>query len=61
MDSDIETHEFYKCLVITEAQEVGQIVRVVFSHIDSRKLSLAVEVAVDATGNIGKLGNAVAI
>jgi hypothetical protein len=59
VNSDVEAHELHECLVITETEEVGQIERVVFGSIDSRKLALAIEVTIDTTGNIGKLGNAV--
>lgn len=61
MNSDIKAHEFDECLVITETEEVGQVVGVVFGRINSRKLALPIEIAVDATRNARKLGDAVVI
>ena len=58
MDGDVETHELNERLVVAEAKEGREVVRVVLVGVDRGELALPVNVAVDATSDVGKLGNA---
>lgn len=57
VDSDVQTKQFDKALVVTKSEESGKIVRVILVGIDGRKLALAKGVVVNSTGNVGELGN----
>ncbi len=59
MNSDVQTEQFGEGFIVTEAKEVGQVGRVVLGRVDGRKFALAKHVAVNATGNIRKLGDPV--
>lgn len=57
VDSDVQTKQFDKALVVTKSEESCKIVRVILVGIDGRKLALAKGVVVNSTGNVGELGN----
>ena len=57
VDGDVETEELNEGLVLAETKEGGEVPRVVLVGVDGRELTLAVDVLVDATSNVGKLGN----
>lgn len=59
MDGDVKTHQLDERLVLAKPKKVGQVVRVIFGRINGRELALSVQVAVDATSNVGKLGDPV--
>jgi hypothetical protein len=59
VDGDVETHEFDEGGVFAEAEEGGQVGRVVLGGIDGGKLAGAKDVAVDAAGNVGQLSDEV--
>jgi hypothetical protein len=58
VDSDVETEELDKGLVVTEAEEGCEVGGVVLAVIDGRELSVSEHVAVYATCDIRELGNA---
>lgn len=57
MYGDVEAHELDECLIIPEAKECGQVGGVVLRGVDGGKFTLAINVAVNATGNVRQLGN----
>ena len=58
MDGDVEAHELDKGGVLAKAEEGGEVVGVVLLEVDRRELTLAVDVAVDAAGDVGQLCDA---
>jgi hypothetical protein len=58
VDYDVQPQELNKRLVVAKAEKVGKIVRIILGRIDSREFAFAIDIAVDATGDVGKLGNA---
>jgi hypothetical protein len=59
VDSDVVTEELNESGVLAEAKKVGEIPGVIFGNIDGGKLATTVYIAVDATGNVGELGDEV--
>lgn len=59
MDGDIQSHQFNERLVITEAKECGEIVRVILASIDGRKFALAEHIAINTSSNVREFGNTV--
>lgn len=59
MNGDVESEKFDESGVLAETEEIGKIPGVVLGCIDGRKLATAINIAVNATGNIGKLGDEV--
>jgi hypothetical protein len=57
VDGEVQTHKLNEVLVLGEAELVGQVERVVLVLLDRRNLAVLVDVAVDLSGNGGKLGN----
>lgn len=57
MKYDVQSHQLNKGFIVTEAKQVGQVVRIVLSKINLRELSECKDIAVDTTGDIRKLGN----
>ena len=57
VDGDVETHELNEGLVVTEAEEGGQVGGVVLVEVNGGDLALAKDIAVDATGNVRELGD----
>jgi len=58
VNSDVEPKEVNESGVLREAQEVGQVPGVILVQFNSRELALTVDVTVDATSNVRKLGDA---
>jgi hypothetical protein len=59
VDGQVEAHQLNKVLVIGEAELVGQVVGVVLVLLDRSNLAVLEDIAVDAGGDGGKLGNEV--
>lgn len=59
VDGEVQTHKFNKVLVAFEAQELREVVRVVLVGFNFGQLAILVDVAVDASSNLGQLGNQV--
>ena len=59
VDGDVEAHELDKLLVVAVAEQGGQVGRVVLVLVNLRELAVAVDVAEDAAGNVGELGDQV--
>jgi len=59
VDGEVESHQLNKVLVLGEAELVGQVPRVVLVLLGGRDLAVLEDVAVDARGNVGELGNEV--
>lgn len=57
VDGDVETEELNEGRVLAEAEESGQVGGVVLVKVDGGELALSVDIAVDAAGNVGELGN----
>ena len=57
VDSDVETEELNEGRVFAEAEESGQVGGVVLIEVDGGELALAVDIAVDTTGDVRELGN----
>jgi hypothetical protein len=57
VDGDVETEELNEGWVLAEAEESSQVGRVVLVEVDGGELALAVDIAVDTTGNVRELGN----
>ena len=57
MNSDVESEQFDKRLVVTEAEQSRQVPRVILVSINGRELALAVYIAIDAASNVGEFGN----
>ena len=55
VDSEVQTHQLNKVLVLREAELVGQVERVVLVLLDGSHLAVLVDVAVDLGRNRGKL------
>lgn len=58
VNGDVETEQFNEAGVFAEAEERGKVPRVVLVSIDSRQLAQTINVAVNATSDIGQLSNA---
>lgn len=59
VDGEVESHQLNKVLVLGETELVGQVPRVVLVLLGGRDLAVLEDVAVDARGNVGELGNEV--
>lgn len=59
VDGKVESHQLNKVLVLGESELVGQIVAIVLVLLDRGNLAILVDVAVDLSGDGGKLGNEV--
>lgn len=59
VDGEVEAHEFNEVLVTGEAELVSKVVRVVLRLVDGRHLAVLEDVAVDARGDGGQLGDQV--
>lgn len=59
VDGQVQPHELNEVLVLSEAELVGQVVGVVLVLLDGSDLAILEDVAVDAGGNGGQLGNEV--
>lgn len=57
VDGEVETHQFNKVLVALEAQELGEVVRVILVGLNLSELTILVDVTVDTSSNLGELGN----
>jgi hypothetical protein len=57
VDGNVEPHEFNKCSIVTKAEQSGKVVRVVLLHVNRRELTATIDIAVNATCNVWKLGN----
>ena len=58
VDGEVKTHELNKVLVLAESEEVGQVGTIIQVGVDGGDLGAVLEdVLVDATGNVGELGN----
>lgn len=58
VDSDVQTHQLDESLVLSESEEVGQVVRVILGSVDGGQLARAVQVAVDSASDVRELGDA---
>lgn len=56
--SNVETEQFNKGGVLAEAKECSKVPRVVLVSIDGRELAKTIDVAVDATSNVGQFSDA---
>ena len=59
MDGDVETEKVDKSRVLAKAKEIGQVPRIIFGRVNGGEFASAVDVAIDATGDVGKFGNEV--
>jgi hypothetical protein len=59
VNGEVESHQLNKVLVLGETELVGQVPRVVLVLLGGRDLAVLEDVAVDARGNVGELGNEV--
>lgn len=59
VDSEVETHQLNKVLVISEAELVGQVPGVILVLLNGSNAAIFVDVAVDFGGDGGKLGDKV--
>ena len=57
MDGDVESEQLNKTFVVTESEEGCQVVRIVLCDIDGWEFTLAEDITVDATSNVGQFGN----
>jgi hypothetical protein len=59
VDGEVESHQLNKVLVLGETELVGQVPRVILILLGGGDLAILEDVAVDARGNVGELGNEV--
>jgi hypothetical protein len=57
VDGNVESEELNKAFIVTEAKEGSKIVGVILSDIDGWQFTGAENIAVNATGNVRKLGD----
>jgi hypothetical protein len=59
VDSDVQSHQLDKLLVVTVTEQSSQVGRVVLVGVNGGHLSVTVNVPEDSSGNVGELGNQV--
>lgn len=59
VDGQVQTHQLNEVAVAAEAELVGQVEGVILVLLDGGNLAILEDVAVDAGGNVGQLGNEV--
>jgi hypothetical protein len=59
VDGDVQPHEVDELLGLSEAEEGSEVGRVVLVGVNGGELSVAVDVAEDASGNVGELSDEV--
>ena len=57
MDGNVEPHELDKCLIVSKAEQCGEIVRVVFLQVNWWELSTTIDIAVYAARDAWQLRN----
>jgi hypothetical protein len=57
VNGDVETHQFHERLVVAESEQGGQVVGIVLGGVNRWEFSLAVNVPVDTSSDVGKLGD----
>ena len=57
MNGNVKTHKLDECRVFTKAKKRSQIPGVILAGVNSRELALSIDIAEDATSNVGELGN----
>ena len=57
VDGNVKAEELNESLLVPEAQEIGEVVRIILGVVNGRELSRAEDIAVDSSSNVGKLGN----
>jgi len=59
VDGNIQPHQLDEGFIVTEAKKGRKIGRVILIWVDGRELAIAINVAVDTTGDVGELGDKV--
>jgi hypothetical protein len=59
VNGDVESKQFNKCRVVSKAQEISEIMRVVLGRINIGQFSLDENVVVYASGYVGKFSDPV--
>ena len=57
MNGNVKTEKLHKGLVFAKAKKVGKIVRIIFVRVDSGELAVTENIAIDSSGDVGKLGD----
>lgn len=57
MNRDVKSQQLDEGRVLAEAEESGQVPRVILVGIDCRKLTLTIDITVDTASDVGQLGN----
>jgi hypothetical protein len=59
VDSDVQSHQLDKLLVVAETEQSSQVGRVVLVLVNGGELAVTVDVSEDTTSDVGELGNEV--
>lgn len=59
VDGDVQSHELYELGDVAKAEQGSEVGSVVLVLVNGGKLAVAVDVAEDAAGNVGQLGDEV--